>query len=195
MTSVATDNLLLAAPEVAIEAGGEPKRPRISIVAYTGGVMRVPGWGDVAIDLAGLDASGQVPLLADHDARVGGVVGHGEACVVDGRLIVAGVMSGTGEAARQIVEMSAGGFSFQASVGVEPVEHERVAPGNKIEVNGRTLSSPRGFALVKQGRLREVSITPLGADPGTRVSIAASQRIAERATMNTDVQTIDEQAT
>jgi len=194
MTSVATDNLLLAAPEVAIEAGGEPKRPRISIVAYTGGVMRVPGWGDVAIDLAGLDASGQVPLLADHDARVGGVVGHGEANVVDGRLIVAGVMSGTGEAARQIVEMSAGGFSFQASVGVEPVEHERVAPGNKIEVNGRTLSSPRGFALVKQGRLREVSITPLGADPGTRVSIAASRRTTERATMNTDVQTIDEQA-
>jgi hypothetical protein len=53
------------------------------------GVMRVPGWGDVAIDLAGLNAAGQVPLLADHDARVGGVVGHGEARVVDGRLIVA----------------------------------------------------------------------------------------------------------
>ncbi len=34
--TIATDNLLLAAPEVAIEAGGEPKRPRISIVAYTG---------------------------------------------------------------------------------------------------------------------------------------------------------------
>ena len=64
--SVITDNLLLTAPEVAIEGSGEPKRPRINIVAYTGGVMRVPGWGDVAIDLAGLDASGQVPLLADH---------------------------------------------------------------------------------------------------------------------------------
>lgn len=194
MTTVATDNLLLAAPEVAIEAGGEPKKPRISIVAYTGGMMRVPGWGDVAINLAGLDASGQVPLLADHDARVGGVVGHGEASVVHGRLIVAGVMSGDGEAARQIVEMTTGGFSFQASVGVEPVEHERIAAGTRVEVNGRSLSSPRGFALVKQGRLREVSITPLGADPGTRVSIAASHRIAERATMNTDVLSIDEQA-
>lgn len=194
MTTIATDNMLLTAPEVAIEAGGEPKRTRISIVAYTGGMMRVPGWGDVAINLDGLDASGQVPLLADHDARVGGVVGHGEACVVDGRLIVAGVMSGAGEAARQIVEMTIGGFSFQASVGVEPVEHERVAPGTKVEVNGRSLSSPRGFALVRRGRLREVSITPLGADPGTRVSIAASQRISERATMNTDVLNIDEQA-
>lgn len=120
-TAVATDNLLLTAPEVAIEAGAAKRQPRISI-------MTVPGWGPVAINLDGLDASGQVPLLADHDARVGGVVGHGEASVIDGRLIVAGVMSGAGEAARQIVEMITGGFSFQASVGVEPVEHERVAP-------------------------------------------------------------------
>ena len=194
MTATMTDNLLLAAPEVAIEAGGEPRRPRISIVAYTGGVMRVPGWGDVAIDLTGLDVTGQVPLLADHDARVGGVVGHGQASVVDGRLMVTGVMSGAGEAARMIVEMTAGGFALQASVGVVPVEHEQIRAGTRIEVNGRTLSSPRGFALVKRGRLREVSITPLGADPGTRVSIAASQRNAERTHMSTDIQAIDEAA-
>jgi hypothetical protein len=99
-TTLATENLLLAAPEVAIAAGGESRKPRLHIVAYTGGLMNVPGWGDVAIRLDGLDASGQVPLLADHDARVGGVVGHGEASVVEGRLIVAGVMSGAGEAAR-----------------------------------------------------------------------------------------------
>ncbi len=194
MTTIATENMLLAAPEVAIEAGGEPRKPRINIVAYTGGLMNVPGWGPVAINLHGLDASGQVPLLADHDARVGGVVGHGEASVADGRLIVTGVMSGAGEAARQIVEMTTGGFAFQASVGVEPVEHERIAPGTKMKVNGRSLSSPHGFALVKQGRLREVSITPLGADPGTQVSIAASRRATERESMNTDVLNIDEQA-
>jgi len=194
MTATMTDNLLLAAPEVAIEASGEPKKPRISIVAYTGGVMRVPGWGDVVVDLAGLDASGQVPLLADHDARVGGVVGHGSAEVRDGRLIVTGVMSGAGEAARQIVEMTTSGFSFQASVGVMPVEHERVQAGAKVQVNGRTLSSPRGFTLIKRGRLREVSVTPLGADGGTSVAIAASHRNAERTHMNTDVQTIDENA-
>lgn len=175
-TATATDNLLLAAPEVAIEAGGKSKRPRISIVAYSGGVMRVPGWGDVVIDLTGLDASAQVPLLADHNATISGAVGHGEARVVDGRLIVTGVMSGTSEAAKHIVEMTASGFSFQASVGVEPVEHERVKPGEKVRVNGRTLSSARGFALVKAGRLREVSITPLGADSGTSVAIAASRR-------------------
>ena len=103
-------------------------------------------------------------------------------------------MSGAGEAARQIVEMTSGGFSFQASVGVEPVEHDRVQPGVKVQVNGRSLSSPRGFTLVKQGRLREVSITPLGADPGTRVSIAASHRQHKGHCMTAEVQNMDEQA-
>ncbi len=36
------------------------KLPKVSILAYTGGVMRVPPWGNVVMDLAGLDASGGV---------------------------------------------------------------------------------------------------------------------------------------
>lgn len=116
MTATATDYMLLAVSEVAIEAaGGDRKLPSITMLAYGGGIMFIPAWGDIAIDLAGLDASGQVPLLADHDARVGGAVGHGTAEVRDGRLLVAGVVSGAGEAAQQIVEMARGGFAFQAS--------------------------------------------------------------------------------
>lgn len=191
--TITAENLLLAAPSIEVEAASESRaRPRITIVAYGGGIMRVPGWGDVVVDLAGLDAAGQVPLLADHDARVGGVVGHGEAAVRDGRLIIAGVMSGAGEAAQQIIQMTTGGFSFQASVGVEPTEHDRVRPAEKVEINGRTLSSPRGFTLVRQGRLREVSITPLGADANTSVSIAASRNSEKGFHMDTDVQ-VDEQ--
>jgi hypothetical protein len=189
MTVIATDNMLLAAPEIVIAAEGEPKRQRINIVAYTGGIMTVPGWGQTAIDLAGLDASGQIPLLADHDARVGGVVGHGAAEIRDGKLIVAGVVSGVGEAAKHIVELSQGGFQFEASVGVEPIEHLRVKAGEKINANGRVLSSPRGFTLVRRGRLREVSITPVGADAETSVAIAARRKVSF---MDTDVHEVDE---
>jgi len=105
-TTTVVEDLLLAAPEVAVEATGERKQPGISVVAYGGGIMRVPQWGDVAIELGGLNLGGQVPLLADHDARVSGVVGHGSAEVRDGRLLVAGIMSGAGEAARQIAELA-----------------------------------------------------------------------------------------
>ncbi len=171
-----TDDLLLTAAGVEIEAAGKDARPKISVVAYTGRIMRVPGWGDIAIDLAGLEAGGQVPLLADHNASVGSVVGHGEPAVANGRLMVAGVVSGAGEPARHVVEMARGGFQFQASVGVAPSEHERVKPNQSVEVNGRSLSSPSGFTLVRKGRLREVSITPLGADAETSVAIAASRQ-------------------
>lgn len=192
MTVTVTDDLLLTASEVGIEAGSEPNRPRISILAYSGGLMRVPAWGDVALDLDGLDASGQIALLADHDARVSGVVGHGTAEARDGKLLVNGVLSGAGEAAKQIVVMTRGGFQFQASVGVTPTEHERVRPGDAVEVNGRTLSAAGGFTLVRKGKLREVSVTPLGADANTSVAIAASRKNGKRGNM--DVHEVDEQA-
>jgi hypothetical protein len=51
-----------------------------------------------------------------------------------------------------------------------------VKPNQSVEVNGRSLSSPGGFTLVRKGRLREVSITPLGADAETSVAIAASRQ-------------------
>ncbi len=50
-----TDELLLAAHEVEIQAKG--RTPAISIVAYTGAIMSVPGWGPLVIDLAGIDLS------------------------------------------------------------------------------------------------------------------------------------------
>lgn len=191
MAVTVTDDLLLTASEVGIEAGSEPNRPRISILAYSGGLMRVPAWGDVALDLDGLDASGQIALLADHDARVSGVVGHGTAEARDGKLLVNGVLSGAGEAAKQIAVMTRGGFQFQASVGVTPTEHERVRPNERVEVNGRMLSAAGGFTLVRKGKLREVSVTPLGADANTSVAITASRKDRKRGNM--DVHEVDEQ--
>lgn len=191
MTTLVKDDLLLTASEVEIEAFSTRKQPRVSIVAYGGGIMSVGRWGPVAIDLDGLDASGQVALLADHDSRVSGVVGHGDAQVLDGKLIVEGVLSGAGDSAKQIVEMTRGGFQFQASVGVVPVEHERIQPGKTIEINGRSLSAASGFTLIRTGTLREVSITPLGADASTSVAIAASRKITKE--MNMEVHEVNEQ--
>ncbi|KAB2937986.1 MAG: hypothetical protein F9K17_15890 [Phycisphaerae bacterium] len=76
---------------------------------------------------------------------------------------------------------------------MQPDAHERIRPGDKIAINGRTLSSPRGFMLVKRGRLREVSITVVAADPNTSVAIAASRFRKERG-MDTDVLNVNEEA-
>jgi len=187
--SAMPDSLDLAAASV-----NTRKLPGVQIVAYNGGTMTVPMWGLIAIDLAGLEL-GTVPILADHESRRSGVVGHGRALVQDGKLIVAGSVSAAGAAAREIVEAARNGFPWQASVGVQVIEHEQVQAGRRIEVNGKTVTAPQGgLTLVRRGKLREVSITSLGCDGGTAVSIAASQRKTERAIMDTDVQTIDEQA-
>lgn len=175
--STATDQILLTAGTVEIKAAGT-KNPEVTIVAYSGGLMSVPGWGPLVIDLAGLELSAsQVGILADHDSTLKGIVGHGRAAVHDGRLIVAGTIAPSSESARQIVELAKSGFQFQASVGVAPAEYERVRPGGKVAVNGRTIKAPAsGFTLVKASSLKEVSIVAIGADAGTSVAIAASKK-------------------
>ena len=90
--STAIDELLLATADVEIQATG--KQPSVNIVAYTGGLMSVPGWGPVAIDLDGIDASAdQVSILADHDSRLSGIIGHGKAIVASGKLLVQGTIT------------------------------------------------------------------------------------------------------
>lgn len=169
-------DIILTASGVEVACG--EKLPRLDIVAYNGGLMRVPGWGALAIDLAGLDLAGQVRVLADHDSSLDGILGHGTAETRDGRLRVSGAISATTDTARRVVELARNGFEFQASVGVEPVEHARVKPGEKVQVNNRTLSAPEGgFTLVRKGKLREVSIVSMGCDDRTAVAIAASKGV------------------
>jgi len=62
-----TDDLLLQA------AVDMRKLPAGSILAYSGGIMRVPGGGPIVIDLANLDVSGGVAILSDHDSTRRGV--------------------------------------------------------------------------------------------------------------------------
>lgn len=176
--AVATD-ILLAARGVEITAAASGAQPSVRITAYTGGVMNVPGWGPLAIDLAGLDAAGQVRILADHDASIDGIVGHGRAEVANHQLVVTGAVAASGSTAQRVVQLAKDGFEFQASVGVEPSRVQQVKAGEKVQINGRTLvASGQGFTLVQAGKLREVSIVALGADERTAVAIAASRRAA-----------------
>src|SRR5690606_31714458 len=79
--ATATGNLLLAAAEVDVRAGEASAPPRLRIVAYSGGSMTVGGWGPIVIDVAGVEASERIAILADHDQRLSGVVGHGSVSI------------------------------------------------------------------------------------------------------------------
>ena len=72
MTTALEPSLMLAAADVELMASGRP--PTISVVGYTGGMMRVPPFGDLVIDLAGLQLSvDPIPILADHDSSLRGL--------------------------------------------------------------------------------------------------------------------------
>jgi hypothetical protein len=182
--AMATGNLLLAAAEVDVSAGEASAPPRLRIVAYSGGPMNVGGWGPIVIDVAGVEASDRIAILADHDQRLSGVVGHGSVSVEGGSLIVDGAVTGVGQAAKDVVALARSGFALQASVGLEALETERVAAGKKVNVNGRVVASGRGLTLVKRGRLREVSVVAIGADRTTSVDVAARRGIKGRTGMD-----------
>jgi hypothetical protein len=178
-------DLLQLAGKVEITAAA--KVPTVRILAYTGGAMPIPGIGQVVIDLAGLDLGGSVPLLADHETDIGSIVGSGAARVDAGQLIVSGTLTDSTAAGAKVLELGKAGFPWQASVGVEPLDRERIAAGQTITVNGKQITAPAtGLTLVRKGRLREVSILAVGADAGTSVAIAAQLRGKKRMTTQTN---------
>lgn len=174
---MSADQLLLTGTVDIGAAAERGKRPRVSILAYTGGEVRPEGFGPHAFDLAGLTLPVQVPLLADHENSLQGIVGSGTPAVSQQKLTVDGTLSLASPAGQQIVGLHRDGIQFAASVGIEVERRKFVREGDVVKVNGRTLTAgPSGLTVISKGNLREVSIVPIGADRDTTVSIAARAR-------------------
>ena len=155
------------------EADGKPRLPRFSMVAYTGGAMRIAGWRwPVVVDLAGLAIPSQNrPIRFGHDMASG--VGHTDTIrVEDGKLLATGVVSRDTAAAREIVVSAANGFPWQASIGAAVEEFEFVKAQQKTIVNGREFEGP--VNVVRKATLGEISFVDHGADSQTTATVAAS---------------------
>ena len=153
-------------------APAKPALPRFSMVAYTGGPMRLAGWRHpVIVDLAGLQIPAQNrPIRLGHDASLG--VGHTDRIAVEGgKLIATGLVSRDTAAAREVVVSSKNGFPWQASVGAAVEEHEFVREGQSVHVNGQVFAGP--VNVVRRSSLGEISFVDLGADGNTSAAITA----------------------
>lgn len=156
---------------------GGKKTPTFRIVAYNGGELRTAEYirkfgKPVVIDLAGLSYSPNITANMDHDSTQR--VGHVTDKTNDGRqLILAGLVSGTGPAAREVVDNAALSYPWQASVEAIPTAPlEEVRAGQSVIVNGRTIVGP--VLIARKSRLYGVAFLARGADETTSVSIAAS---------------------
>jgi phage major head subunit gpT-like protein len=170
------DDLIRTSAPITLKAARSASKPtRISILAYTGGVMDVPYFGPLVIDLAGLKPlPAQLPLLADHDTRLDQIIGHGAPKLARGQLVINGTLVTT-EAAQLVTQLARDGLELRASVGVKPIQTRYIRKGETITVNSRTITAQGPLMLVLKGQLAETSIVAVGADGTTSVSIAATR--------------------
>lgn len=158
-----------------IEAAQDEKAtPSFSMVAYTGGVMRIEGFAHpVVVDLEGLAIERQnIPVRLDHHPRQG--VGHTSRVVIDnGKVIAEGLVSRDTSWARDVAKSGQRGFPWQASIGADVKAVEFVPNGSQVQVNGRTFDGP--LYVVRKSVLKEISFVDNGADANTSAKVAAKQ--------------------
>jgi hypothetical protein len=144
--------------------------PIFELKAYTGGKVNLGLQYPVVFDLASTSVAPSVPLLADHDPKIG--VGHTRNIQIKPTEIVGlGIMSGLNEKTKEIVGSSKNGFQWQLSVGIYSTQLDIVKAGEKVLINGQSLDGP--FYISRQNILREISFLTLGADPNTSAILKA----------------------
>lgn len=164
-----------AAVDFITAAEGDGKKiPNFSMTAYTGGAMELAGWyRPVVIDLSGMTAETPLPILKDHDSTR--VVGHADGVEITTKMVkLTGVISGSNEHSRELVESSGNGFPWRASVGCRPTRMEFVSEGQSVVVNGLRFNGPINVA--RKTVLGEVSFVAMPADPKTRTNISANSK-------------------
>lgn len=137
-------------------------------VAYSGGVIEPHHyWGRVVFDLASVEIPPAVPVLVDHDRSRR--VGVAQMAVEGNALTITGGRLLTNEDARQVADDADAGFPFQLSVHIEPSNVQRVEPGETVTINGAQHFGP--IHVFRDSRIREVSLTPTGADHRTSAQV------------------------
>lgn len=158
----------------AANGGDEKTLRRFGMIAYTGEAMSLAGWPHpVVVDLDGLELGRKSrPILMNHDTTR--IVGHTDKVAIEGNtLVVTGVISGVGSAAREVVGASDNGFPWQASIGASVMRVVFVPDGKKDSANGKEFAGP--VYIVRQSKLGEVSFVALGADDATSAKVEAGR--------------------
>ncbi|MCM2370681.1 Mu-like prophage major head subunit gpT family protein [Aporhodopirellula aestuarii] len=180
--------ITLAAAETPEE--GKPSLRKFSMTAYTGGAMRLGGWPyPVVVDLAGMRVTRKSrPILKDHDR--GSIVGHtDDIAITDKSLEVAGVISGVGATAQEVIATSENGFPWQASLGASADKVVFIPEGKTANANGREFKGP--VYVARKSTLGEVSFVALGADDDTEARVAAGNYAEGDDPGDTDEETDD----
>lgn len=154
------------------KSADEKGPPTFEMTAYTGAIMNLNRWdGGVIVDLAGMKIGAKKkPIFLEHENKI---VGHSTEIKVDnGQLYASGLISGTGDAAKEVLGNGLNGFPWQASIGAMADKIVKLEEGKTANVNGRDITGPA--TIIRKSTLKEISFVALGADENTSAEIAAT---------------------
>lgn len=161
---------------------GKPSVKKFSLVAYTGQPMIPSNWyasAPLVLDIQGANIPRQT-MPADYEH--GPLVGHTTLIETSAqRVYMDGVLSAysdteqtpSAQASREITRLAANSFPWQASMEFSVNRPEFIDAGQKVTVNGKSITGP--VYVARRWTLRRISIVANGADGDTSASIAASE--------------------
>ena len=137
-------------------------------VAYSGGIIKDhPFWGNLAFDISTMSAKKSIPVLKNHDMDK--IIGSGKLEFNDAVRIKGKISAVTEYGIEAFNLIKEEDFPMQESVYIEPASIVTLRNGEKMEVNGHEIVGPG--TVFKGGVIKEVSLTPLGADSETSTTI------------------------
>lgn len=143
-----------------------PKEKKFEGVAYSGEMIpNHPVWGNLIFDISSMSAKETIPILYSHD--INKIVGHATISFNE-KVEVQGNITESTEWGKMVYDLGKEGFPFEESVYINPKEIRKYKKGEKAFVNGKEIEDATVFY---GGSIREVSITPLGADSNTETKI------------------------
>ncbi len=112
----------------------------------------------LVVDLAGMRVTRKSrPILKDHDRA--SIVGHTDDIMVgDSRLEVAGVISGVGNTAQEVIATSENGFPWQASLGANADKVVFIPEGKTATANSREFKGP--VYIARKSTLAKSRLSP-----------------------------------
>jgi hypothetical protein len=152
---------------------GAARKRAFQATAYTGSAMRLDGYAaPVVIDLAGMKVPAQkFPMLRQHDPER--IVGYADAAEISPkRLKLSGQLTGVTPAGQEALALADQGFPWQLSVGADVGTMEFVPKDQMAKCNGMNFDGP--CYVARATSLRECSLVPMGADPGTSANIGSA---------------------
>lgn len=174
--------------QIEAAAADEKAVPKFSMVAYTGGLMRIDGFQHpVVVDLEGISIDRQnIPIRLDHNPKQG--VGHTERVAIEnGQILAEGLISRDTAWARDVTKSGQRGFPWQASIGASILNAQFIPNGQTVHVNGRTFEGP--LYVIRKSILKEISFVDNGADSETSARVAAQSTEQDNTQETTPMET------